>query len=788
MDRLDIVSPVGYRDHNSNDVCHGQNFRHQEQGLKSEGIENDSTEVGRADSNHVDSDKLTTLAEHDKSIKPNSQKADMKHGAKKNSKRTLQKGKKASQSLRGKRYFLRSSLDGVRVLRSMSKGKSKTPAESVTPPVNPTTKRRKRRGKVKGASKDEFSLTRKRVRYLLTRINYEQSLIDAYSSEGWKGQSLEKLRPEKELERAKSEILRCKLKIRDSFRCLDSLLSAGRLQESLFDSDGQICSEDIFCAKCSSKDLSVDNDIILCDGACDRGFHQKCLDPPLLSENIPSGDEGWLCPACDCKVDCIDLLSEFQGSSDLSIEDSWEKVFPEAAAIANSDKQYDLSNLPSDDSEDDNYDPDVLEVDTEDHMEESSSEEDHEEQSSSEESYFTYSSEDSGPSEKRKHYEDIGLSSDDSEDDDYDPEGPDPDKEIQKESSGSDESDFTSDSDDFCAELSKSGGTDEVSASSLPNLKPLEPSGEGERVSDRNENATNSEQPSMLEPDPSQKNALPVSGKRQRDRLDYKKLYDETYGKASSDSSDDEDWSDKNALKKGKKDDHVEETDVLKARSKSTENYRSSGRAKRKATVENIVTKSDLVQKQVLLATSEDTPKKAYQQKLQSASLHHTQKHDDPWEPDSNGDGATTSVQRRFDPVVTQKLHDSFKENQYPSRETKERLAIELGMTSRQIGKWFENARHSMRVSAKEANHAVVSTPEEGTSSTKAKGNNDKPDKGGVRNYASNGSKGKKSVGERNDEVGAGRDTSSGEKRKDTQENNRKKAIERELRKRRKSR
>ena len=188
MDRLDIVSPVGYRDHNSNDVCHGQNFRHQEQGLKSEGIENDSTEVGRADSNHVDSDKLTTLAEHDKSIKPNSQKADMKHGAKKNSKRTLQKGKKASQSLRGKRYFLRSSLDAVRVLRSMSKGKSKTPAESVTPPVNPTTKRRKRRGKVKGASKDEFSLTRKRVRYLLTRINYEQSLIDAYSSEGWKGQ------------------------------------------------------------------------------------------------------------------------------------------------------------------------------------------------------------------------------------------------------------------------------------------------------------------------------------------------------------------------------------------------------------------------------------------------------------------------------------------------------------------------------------------------------------------------------------------------------------------------
>lgn len=41
----------------------------------------------------------------------------------------------------------------------------------------------------------------------------------------------------------------------------------------------------IFCAKCGSKDLPVDNDIILCDGACDRGFHQFCLEPPLLSKD-----------------------------------------------------------------------------------------------------------------------------------------------------------------------------------------------------------------------------------------------------------------------------------------------------------------------------------------------------------------------------------------------------------------------------------------------------------------------------------------------------------------------
>jgi len=57
--------------------------------------------------------------------------------------------------------------------------------------------------------------------------------------------SLEKIRPEKELERAKEEILQCKLRIREAFRNMDSLLSKGKLEESLFDSSGEISSEDV---------------------------------------------------------------------------------------------------------------------------------------------------------------------------------------------------------------------------------------------------------------------------------------------------------------------------------------------------------------------------------------------------------------------------------------------------------------------------------------------------------------------------------------------------------------
>ena len=44
-----------------------------------------------------------------------------------------------------------------------------------------------------------------------------------------------------------------------------------------------------------------DNDIILCDGPCNRAYHVRCLVPPVDPEALPE-EEGWLCPACDHKV------------------------------------------------------------------------------------------------------------------------------------------------------------------------------------------------------------------------------------------------------------------------------------------------------------------------------------------------------------------------------------------------------------------------------------------------------------------------------------------------------
>ncbi|MCO5600413.1 hypothetical protein L7F22_054525 [Adiantum nelumboides] len=153
-------------------------------------------------------------------------------------------------------------------------------------------KHSKRQSKGETFTEDDTCRIKKRVKYLLNRMNKEQNLIDAYSAEGWKGQSREKLRPESELQKAKAQILRFHHGIREAMHELDLLGLEGTMKEYLFDSRGQIYHEDIFCAICKRQDVVVNNDIILCDGACDRAFHQLCLRPPLRTDEMPSKDYG----------------------------------------------------------------------------------------------------------------------------------------------------------------------------------------------------------------------------------------------------------------------------------------------------------------------------------------------------------------------------------------------------------------------------------------------------------------------------------------------------------------
>lgn len=57
--------------------------------------------------------------------------------------------------------------------------------------------------------------------------------------------SIDKLKPEKELQRASSEILQCKLRLREMFQRLDAICAEGAYPKSMFDSEGLLDSEDV---------------------------------------------------------------------------------------------------------------------------------------------------------------------------------------------------------------------------------------------------------------------------------------------------------------------------------------------------------------------------------------------------------------------------------------------------------------------------------------------------------------------------------------------------------------
>ncbi|XP_073017417.1 pathogenesis-related homeodomain protein-like isoform X2 [Primulina eburnea] len=210
---------------------------------------------------------------------------------------------------------------------------------------------------------DEASRLQRGTRYLLIKIKLEQNLIDAYSAEGWKGQSREKIKPEKELERAKKQILKCKLGIHEVIRKLDLLSSVGCIHNSKIAPDGSVHHEHTICSKCEFREALPDNDIILCDGTCNRAFHQKCLDPPLSTENIidisvPSEDEGWFCKFCLSKMEVLEATNAHLGT-DFSMDSNWQDVFNVEAALPDGGNSVVCheEHWPSDDSEDDDYDP-----------------------------------------------------------------------------------------------------------------------------------------------------------------------------------------------------------------------------------------------------------------------------------------------------------------------------------------------------------------------------------------------------------------------------------------------
>ena len=160
----------------------------------------------------------------------------------------------------------------------------------------------------------------------ISRFRQEQQMLMAYDAEGWKGASREKLKPHAELTKARETITRCLQIMRDCVKICDEAGGDKAIPRECFDEEGEVDCNDIFCGKCRESDSTDDNDIIMCDGMCDRAYHMKCVFPPLDASILEDdSEEGWLCPACDRKIDMIDELNDEFGT-DYEYDDPWQKI------------------------------------------------------------------------------------------------------------------------------------------------------------------------------------------------------------------------------------------------------------------------------------------------------------------------------------------------------------------------------------------------------------------------------------------------------------------------------
>lgn len=95
-----------------------------------------------------------------------------------------------------------------------------------------------------------------RLKGQLSRLRQEQALVEAYAADGWRGASREKVKPVAEIKRAKEQIQRCKEVIRECVKVVDEAEGDKAIPAELFDEDGEIDLDHIFCAKCQGNESS----------------------------------------------------------------------------------------------------------------------------------------------------------------------------------------------------------------------------------------------------------------------------------------------------------------------------------------------------------------------------------------------------------------------------------------------------------------------------------------------------------------------------------------------------
>jgi hypothetical protein len=208
----------------------------------------------------------------------------------------------------------------------------------------------------------QFSAVRSRIQSQFQTIRQNQAMLDAYAQDGWRGAAKAKPKPMEELRRAREKIFKSKLKIRELFKSIEFDPNEREIT-TVEDELGETDANDIFCSKCGMADDRADDDILLCDGFCDRAYHQSCVVPPVRDEDIPPEDEGWLCPLCDARVDIIYVLND-EYEHDLSQKCVAEDVFREEKRMEDEGiipgtmkfEHAHEEEWPSDESDDEDFD------------------------------------------------------------------------------------------------------------------------------------------------------------------------------------------------------------------------------------------------------------------------------------------------------------------------------------------------------------------------------------------------------------------------------------------------
>ncbi|GLD93680.1 hypothetical protein PINS_up002285 [Pythium insidiosum] len=193
-----------------------------------------------------------------------------------------------------------------------------------------------------------------RVRSLVKQLKFQDTFVEAYEAQGWRNASREKLKPSQELAVARRKILQAKRSVRSTLQQLQQLQAQDPRVPYLVElsqdhSDAPVEYERIHCSRCHSTDTTEHNDILLCDAeGCFRAFHQRCQVPEVRTEDIPSGDEPWFCPACLAIFNALKCLNYAFGTT-------WERVdavFPDLPSEDEADSAATDDTAQAEDAED----------------------------------------------------------------------------------------------------------------------------------------------------------------------------------------------------------------------------------------------------------------------------------------------------------------------------------------------------------------------------------------------------------------------------------------------------